>query len=82
MIKQILDEIASESGTNMKMKILSKYLDNDLLKRVLYLTKSKRVKFFIKQIPQYEHNPNTPIELDVVLDGLSLLSNRTISPLS
>jgi hypothetical protein len=53
-IKQIFDEIANEPGTNAKMDILAKYKDNELLKKVLYLVNSKRVKFYIKQIPEYE----------------------------
>ena len=52
-IKQILDEISNESSTNQKMVILAKYKDNELLKRVIYLAHSKRVKFYIKQIPEY-----------------------------
>lgn len=51
-IKLILDEISNESSTNQKMVILSKYKDNELLKRVIYLAHSKRVKFYIKQIPE------------------------------
>lgn len=55
MIKQILDEIAAEPGTNAKMEILKKYKDNELLKTVLYLAMSKRVKFYIKQIPEFQY---------------------------
>lgn len=53
-IKKIFDEIAEEGGSNAKMDILRKYKDNELLERVLYLANSKRVKFYIKQIPEYE----------------------------
>lgn len=76
-IKQILDEIAAEPGTKKKMEILKKYKDNQLLERVLYLAKSKRVKFYIKQIPEY-----TPMEkgygskLDLTLNQLNVLSDR------
>jgi len=45
MIKEIFDEIAAEGGSNKKMEILGKYKDNELLKKVLYLANSKRVKF-------------------------------------
>lgn len=78
-IKEIFDEIGNESSTNKKGEIIAKYKDNELFVRVLYMANSKRVKFYIKQIPEYEHNPNTPIELVTVLDGLSLLSDRTIT---
>ena len=64
-IKQIFDEIAAEPGTNQKMVILGKYRDNELLKRVLYLANSKRVKFYIKQIPEYVKDT---FELNMPLD--------------
>lgn len=51
-IKQILDEISEAKG-NDKMTVLEKYDDNDLLKQVLYLAKSNRIKFYIKNIPKY-----------------------------
>jgi len=76
-IKKIFDEIAAESSTKKKMEILSKYKDNKLLEKVLYQAKSKRVKFYIKQIPKY-----TPMEkghgskLDLTLNQLSILSDR------
>jgi len=58
MIKHILDEISLEPGTNAKMDILKKYKDISLLKAVLYLALSKRVKFYIKQLPEYQYNGN------------------------
>jgi hypothetical protein len=75
-IKEIFDEIAVESGTNEKMNILSKYKDNKLLKRVLYLANSKRVKFYIKQIPTYTADVERPESLEWALDGLVALSTR------
>lgn len=79
-IKQIFDEIANESSTNEKMNILSRYKDNALLVRVLYMANSKRVKFYIKQIPEYNHD--TPFYVDTLenaLNNLSPLSSREIS---
>ena len=75
-IKAIFDEIAAESSTNQKMEILKKYKDNELLKRVLYLANSKRVKFFIKQIPDYTPDVNGE-RLEWALDGLNSLIDRT-----
>lgn len=71
-IKQILDEITSESSTNQKMVILAKYKDNELLKRVIYLAHSKRVKFYIKQIPEYKLSLNN---LHTLEDALFMLDN-------
>lgn len=77
-IKEIFDEISITSGDNAKMKILEKYKDNDLLKKVLYLIKSKRVKFFIRQIPEYQHLI-TKLTLEEAIDDLKLLSERKLT---
>lgn len=84
-IKEIFDEIAAESSTNQKMIILTKYKDNELLKRVLYLANSKRIKFYIKQIPEYPiHVGDIEFEmgLDSALEALSELYNRNITGLT
>ena len=75
MIKNILDEIANEPGSNAKMDILRKYKDNAQLARVMYLAKSKRVKFYIKQIPEYESD-YVSLSLTDALNELSVLSKR------
>lgn len=76
MIKNILDEIANESKTNQKMVILLKYKDNDLLKQVLYLACSKRIKFYIKQIPFYTTTTDAYKSLEFALAQLTELSSR------
>lgn len=78
-IKQIFDEIAAEPGTNAKMEILAKYKDNELLKRVLYLANSKRVKYYIKQIPEYPKSNNITSILDTAIDKLSEISSRKLT---
>jgi hypothetical protein len=78
-IKQIFDEIAAEPGTNQKMVILGKYRDNKLLERVLYLANSKRVKFYIKQLPDYLFFPSGEMGLDSALDALNDLSTRKVT---
>jgi len=76
-IKTILDEIAAEPGSNAKMDILSKYKDNDLLKRVMYAAKSPRVKYYIKQIPEHCFDLSYDyVKLEDALKNLSKLSNR------
>lgn len=77
MIKEILDEIASESSTNKKMEILSKYKDNDLLKEVIYLACSKRVKFYIKQIPNYDSTSHST--LSSAISRLDDLTSRKVT---
>jgi DNA ligase-1 len=77
MIKQILDEIAAVSGKNDKRAILKKYVDNELLKEVLYKANSRRVKFWIKQIPEYTTNgKNMPLVW--AFDHLEDIQNREI----
>lgn len=78
-IKNIFDEINSVSGDKDKMAILAKYKDNELLKRVLYLCKSKRVKFYIKQIPEQGVKNSNLNNLDFVVSELSHLSNRDVT---
>lgn len=80
-IKKILDEIASVGGKIDKAKILTKHKDNELLKRVIYLAHSPRIKFYIKQIPEY---PKVDTEeglmaLNHALDQLELILKRTVS---
>jgi DNA ligase-1 len=75
-IKNIFDEIAAEPGSNKKMGILTKHKDNELLKRVLYLANSKRIKFYIKQIPEYTPGPCT-MGLSEAIEDLDNLSDRT-----
>ena len=76
-IKDIFDEIAAEGGTNAKVAILTKYTDNELLKRVLYMANSKRVKFYIKQLPEYTPDNNGSETLEWALDGLKFITDRT-----
>jgi|SRR3989304_1482406 len=76
-IKKILDEIASEGSTNRKMAILAKYKNNELLKKVIYQAKSKRIKFYVKQIPQFLTNKTNTVSLDYAISQLEYISNRT-----
>jgi len=75
MIKEILDEISAEPGTNAKMDILKKYSNNELLKTVLYQAMSKRVKFYIKQIPEFQYTGEDR-GLDWAISELKRLSSR------
>jgi hypothetical protein len=82
-IKAIFDEISETSGNNAKMDVLRKYKDNELLKEVLYQIKSKRVKFFIKQIPDYSNGENVRIQilnsLEWALEQLEELSSKRLT---
>ena len=75
MIKEILDTIANESGDNAKIAILSKYKDNVLLEEVLYNALSKRVKFYLKQIPEYTRN-GKDLNMEWALEQLKELSKK------
>lgn len=78
MIKEILDEIANESSTKKKDLILKKYVDNELLKRVIYLATSRRVKFYIKQVPEFQYVGDDE-GLEQALDKLSRLTSRELT---
>jgi hypothetical protein len=77
-IKQIFDEIAAESSTNQKQVILTKYKDNDVLKRVLYLANSKRIKFYMKQVLPYVSN-GEDMPLEWALESIMDIANREVS---
>lgn len=79
MIRKIFTEIAGECSTNKKMDILRSYKDVPLLKEVLYAANSKRVKYFIKQIPQYEQLGTHIHPLGGALEALTLLSERKLT---
>ena len=74
-IKAILDEIANESSDNNKIKILTRYKNVPTLRDVLYLAKSKRVKFHIKKIPDYKCTSKET--LAEAIKQLGWLSDRT-----
>jgi DNA ligase-1 len=78
-IKQILDTIAAISGKNDKGKELAKHKDNELLKRVIYLAHSPRIKFYIKQIPEYNRLETHTHTLEGALRCLELLSDRDVT---
>lgn len=78
-IKKIFDEINAVSGDKDKMAVLAKHKDNELLKRVLYLCKSKRVKFYIKQVPEQGVKNMKFNDLAFAVSELSHLSNREVT---
>lgn len=79
-IRHILNTIAAISGKNDKGKELAKHKDNELLKRVIYLAHSPRVKFYIKQILSYANNSSeSQMSLSEALDNLSILSSREVT---
>lgn len=78
-IKQILDEIAAEPGTNAKMEILRKYASNETLKRAMYLAKSKRINYYIKKLPEYTLCHEPVLSLDEAMSNLSPIIERKLT---
>src|ERR1035437_6507085 len=78
-IKEIFDEIGGVGSTINKSEILTSDQDNGILKRVLYLALSRRIKFYIKQIPAYKHIDNKLTLEYVIMIGLLDIINRTIT---
>jgi len=76
-IKSIITEIANEGGSNAKMDILKSYEDTPLLKEVLYTAKSKKVKFYLKQIPEYSSNGRNE-SLEWALEQLEAISSGAL----
>ena len=74
-VNEILEAIASTQGTNAKMALLETHKDNELLVKVIYAACSKRVKYYIKQIPEFK-NSKGAMPLSFALEQLTLLSDR------
>jgi len=80
MIKEILDSIAAVSGKNDKRDLLMSHADNELLKEVIYAAHSPRIKYYIKQIPEYTPNTNSvPASLGWAILQLEDIKNRVIT---
>lgn len=83
MIKKILLNLSNDPSILAKQAILNENKDNEILKRVLYMAESKRVKFYVKQIPEYTPFDAWTIESGITLDKalfeLSHLSCRNIT---
>lgn len=81
MIKDILDDLASNNSRLYKEKILTLNQSNETLKRVLNLALNPFVNFYIRKIPDYTLNLNTKKQdtLDTALNRLKLLSDRTLT---
>ena len=81
MIKDILDDLASNNSRLYKEKILSLNQNNETLKQVLNLALNPFVNFYIRKIPEYSLNLNVKKQdtLDVAMKRLGLLSDRTLT---
>jgi len=81
MIKDILDDLASNNSRLYKEKILKLNENDQTLKRVLNLALNPFVNFYIRKIPDYtlNLNPKKQDTLDTAMNRLGLLSNRTLT---
>lgn len=83
MIHEILNELNLENGSNYKLKVLKKYQNNDLLKRVCEMTYD-RVRFTygmtLKSIDKFTGVKNSDLGLSEALDGIEqYIVSRTIT---
>jgi len=76
MIPVIFEEIAATSKPKEKLAILNKHKDNDVLKNVIYLALSPRIKFFIKKIPEYTPREDIDYDLSCALSDLRAIYTR------
>jgi hypothetical protein len=81
-IKDIINELNVENGSNYKLSIFKKYSGNDLFKRVLKMTYDNVVYNYgitLKNVPEYAPESGRPISLNTALDELLKLSSREIT---
>ncbi len=81
MIKDILDDLASNNSRLYKEKILALNQNNETLKRVFKLALDPLINFYIKKIPEYttKPQPKSHDTLDQAMNRLSLLELRTLT---
>jgi len=80
MIYNILQELASDNSRNFKLDVLKKHQNNELLKRVCFLTLDPFTQFFQRKIPAYSvAQANQADSLSSALDSLALLSTRQVT---
>lgn len=76
MLNQLFETLASDSGRNFKIDLLSQHKDNQLLKRVCFLALDPFTQFYIRKIPSYTPAKTSKYDLDFTLDYLGDLSAR------
>ena len=78
-IKTIIETIRGISGTNDTIAMMTKHSTNTTLKEFFRLALDTRIKFHIKQIPEYTFSGTATLTLDDAMDGLSALSSRELT---
>ncbi|MBN2864946.1 MAG: hypothetical protein JXK16_02955 [Thiotrichales bacterium] len=78
-ILSIIQEIRSDAGKIFKEKTIAKYKDNPLFLKILSATYDPRIKFGIKNIPEYIPANEPTIELHQAVEGLDPLSSRELT---
>jgi hypothetical protein len=81
MIKDILDDLASNNSRLYKEQVLQQEVNNPTLQQVIELALNPFMNFYIKKIPEYTLNLDAKNQdpLDQALIRLNLLSNRTLT---
>jgi ATP-dependent DNA ligase len=81
MINSIFNTLANDASRNAKISILKQNVDNDLLKKVIFLALDPFTQFYIRKIPAYTPNKNALGDnLDWALDQLvTMLASRKVT---
>lgn len=75
-IKSILDTLGSDNSRLFKEKVMAENADNELFKRVCYMTFNPYANYYIRKIPQYSQSDMYSVNFEDVLDFLNRLSER------
>lgn len=77
---EIIDELANTPSSNDKVEILKKALaENDGFRKGVELCYSPRIKFYIRQIPEYKPAAASAYQCIRILDDLKLFYNRHVT---
>lgn len=77
---EIVDELANTSSSNDKVEILKKALaEHDGFRKGVELCYSPRIKFYIRQVPEYKPSAASAYQCVRILDDLKIIYNRTVT---
>ncbi len=77
---EIVDELANTSSSNEKVEILKQALaENDAFRKGVELCYSPRIKFYIRQIPDYVPSKASAYQCVRILDDLKIIYNRNVT---
>lgn len=78
-VHEVFEQLAHEPGRNAKLAILRSYVNDNLLRHVIFLALDPFTQFYIRKIPAYTSKPICDVDLWEAMERLELLRTRQIT---